>query len=275
MEELIDPNSIRQHLLNIQIYGDHIEDDFVENIRQYGVRTPLLVCQSNVKELDGVVVCGRRRMLAARLLDIKVPVRYWRCDDKLEVEETLILDNVHNPCTNEEKIRMYEHLKKILIERGHQNKSNGARGDAVANVNSRVDAAKRVGISHITATRGLKAVKKADELRASGDEEGADEIIETLNRSVKAAAEKSNPKEVNDIDIVVASLLATMQKADKKRAEFVRLIDEQRISYGKLFTLAENQGRLLGDKIDDVLEYLGVIKKSLEAQNERRIAEAV
>jgi ParB-like chromosome segregation protein Spo0J len=217
----LDPSTLKNYHLNIKIYGDHISPEFVESVKG-GIESPLTVCRSRLPELDGVVMKGRRRRMAAIIHDMKtVPCFVVQCDDVLDFEEKMLVDNIRNETTVEERVRMYDELKRIGVERGKRaQKSNlkaGKTDDSPEPPNltprrnkgekcdSRQKAASQAGLKPSTAEKAAEVVKAADEMKANGHPEKAAEVLETLNtKSVNAAAKLVNgskPEENEDDSI--------------------------------------------------------------------------
>lgn len=104
------PNRLREHPLNTEIYGDEIDKDFLEDIKSRGVQEPLTILD------NGLVISGhrrRRQAIAADLAEVPVVVRRDIKDD-IEVREALILSNrMQRERTNEHITREFKELKAI------------------------------------------------------------------------------------------------------------------------------------------------------------------
>ena len=293
------PDDLKNYPLNIAIYREHIDDEFVESIRKNGVKTPLMICKSSLPELNDCIVCGRRRRVAAMTCNLKtVPCLVWECDDKLELEERLILDNVRNETTIEERTRMFEELLRIESEKAarrkaasligasltvtgilpspekiEENSKNDEKGEAAAK------AAKQVGMSPKTAKQAVKAVHAADAAKASGNEAAAEEILTALNtQSVAAAARvaetvagctSTKPAGMTEdqqnsasITKLLGAIDGHLSKASKAAEDMFTAIDGKRNtnkSFGSRHAKFSNMLRRLGDMIDQAQHQRGAI----------------
>lgn len=193
----VDPKNLKNHLLNIKLYGDKPDQELKKLIEENGVLEPIVVTP------DNTIISGHRRNQCAKMLGLKeVPVIIRQdLTDPLEIEKTLILSNKQREKTTELKAREYQRLKEIEAEQAklRQKTCNSstkalpenlpeARGD------SRDLAAKEVGMSGKTAEKASKVVEKIDELEEAGEVEEAAELRETLNKSVSGAARKIAPE---------------------------------------------------------------------------------
>ena len=189
----VDPRTLKNNTLNINIYGDEFDSEFVESVRSLGVKTPLLLAS------DGeTIVSGHRRRSAAITCGIRlVPVIVDKSlDNELDVSETLILLNRQRPRTAEQKAREYTALKRIAEERLKREGTKPADAPPPeAKVSpAAASAARAIGSSVTTMERAAKVVKVIDDLTEEGETEKAEELREVLNTSVKAAVEKVAPK---------------------------------------------------------------------------------
>lgn len=194
----VNPNNLKNHPLNIEIYGDKPDAEFVELVRKHGVLSPILITNSNQ------IISGHRRNQAAKLTDQKeVPVLICvDLKDETEIEQLLILSNEQRVKTTEVRAREYEHLKAIEERLAAKRMNFGGKTDPRENFpqgpqtgKSSDIAAAKVGMSGKTAEKAAKVVKKIDQLKDEGKTEEAAELTETLNKSVSGAAKKiSEPK---------------------------------------------------------------------------------
>lgn len=76
----VKPETLRTHLLNIKIYGDKPDPDFVELVRKYGVTEPIMVTP------DNVIISGHRRNQAAKITDQETVPILVRSDLKTELD---------------------------------------------------------------------------------------------------------------------------------------------------------------------------------------------
>lgn len=202
------PEDLKNHLLNIEIYGDKPDKEFVKLIEENGITEPIVVNH------DDVIISGHRRNQAAKILGLKeVPVYVVNLDDPLEVEKLLIISNKQREKSNEIKAREFKKLKRIEEKLAAKRMKSGKAPDPVVNLTqgqkslkSRDIAAEKVGMSGSTAEAAAEVVDKIDELEAEGETEQANELRETLNKSVsgakkKASGKKSEPKQFKEKDI--------------------------------------------------------------------------
>lgn len=192
----VDPRTLKNHSLNIELYGEDVPAHLLDSIKQHGVRDPLLVCKSSNIDLDGVVVSGRRRRIAAIKSGLKeVPILDWKCDDPDELEQNLIIHNIRAELTVEQRARMAAKLMEIEGRIADKRKRAGVVAPKIDKGSSVSKAAAHVGMSPSTTARAIKAVEKVDELRASGQEEKAAAVVKTLNKGkVTAALRESESK---------------------------------------------------------------------------------
>ena len=188
----VDPKNLKNHLLNIKLYGDKPDQELKKLIEENGVLEPIVVTPYNT------IISGHRRNQCAKMLGLKeVPVIIRQdLTDPLEIEKTLILSNKQREKTTELKAREYQRLKEIEAEQAEKRMKTG-KTDPKVNLpegqkkgQSRDLAAKEVGMSGSTAEKAARVVEKIDELEESGEVEEAAELRETLNKSVSGAAKK-------------------------------------------------------------------------------------
>lgn len=186
----VDIASLKHHPLNELLYGSHIDEEFIENIKEHGVQEPITICRSTEESIDGVVVKGRRRCLAAEACGFtRIQAREWFCEDEDEFRRQLILSNVRNEQPLEHKIRMFTELKEIetrsAATRVKAGKATGAKTGKATEL-----AAKQAGLSRSTAMRGEKVLEAAKALSDAGHDDKAQELVETLNTSGATIAAK-------------------------------------------------------------------------------------
>lgn len=229
----VDPRTLKNHSLNITLYGEDLPQHLVDSIQQYGIREPITVCRSSNMDLDGVVVSGRRRRVAAIKLGIKsVPIVEWKCEDEDELKEELILRNIRAELTIEQRGRMAQELLAIearlaAARRGQKTEQNGRSIDKVA---------AQVGLKPTTAMRVVKALENIDEMKADGREEEAAEVVETLNKGkVTQALAKSKPSvpdpsqlsDTTEINSKVALLVKHMRLTNESLIACMLALDDK------------------------------------------------
>lgn len=257
-----DPSKLKNHPLNITIYGDAPQGDeqkaeweqFLASVKERGIDTPLLILP------DNTIVSGHRRNRAARILGLKeVPVIVRNdLEDDLDAQETLIVSNRETRTrTNQQKALEYQALRRIEQERANARRSaggaKGAPGSAKTpeNIGSKKSgepvphsfqnesgrastrAAEQQGEwSRKTAERASTVQTAIKEAQSKGQHEKADELTQTLNQSVSRAYDKVKPKKK-----------AGKRKAPKRvsRKEFNKY-------YGKLRRLFTEAATAVGQK---------------------------
>lgn len=200
----VDPRTLKNHSLNITLYGEDIPPHLVDSIKQYGVRDPIVVCRSSNMDLDNVVVSGRRRRVIAIKCGLKsVPIIEWPCDDEEELKQQLIISNIRSELTIEQRGRMMVELVESETRMAAKRRVDSGKGVAVANP-GRADekAAEQVGLKRSTARRVTETIKNVDAMKAAGDDERAAAVVEKLNKGQVTAAlrESSAPKPVENVD---------------------------------------------------------------------------
>lgn len=193
----VDPRTLKNHSLNITLYGEDIPAHLIDSIKQYGVRDPLVVCRSSNIDLDNVVVSGRRRRVAAIKCGLKeIPIVEWPCEDEEELKQELILRNVRAELTIEQRGRMMAELLEIESRMASKRRVDARRGEPIADAGRAAHkAAEQVGLKPTTAHRVAKAIKNVDELKESGEYERAAAVVEKLNKGkVTAALRESTVK---------------------------------------------------------------------------------
>ncbi len=223
-----DPTTLKNHTMNIEIYGDKPNDEVTESIKKKGIITPIVITN------DDVIISGHTRNQSAKILGLdEVPVLV-RGDltDELDIREAIIEANKQREKTTEIKAREFQCLKEIEAERAKKRQKKGKKTDLKENLpegqkggQSRDIAAKKVGMSGRSAEDAAEVVEAIDELEAEGETEQAEELRKTLNRSVsaakkKATGEESKPGKFDD------------GKLDKLIGQIARLIDQRYESKG-------------------------------------------
>ena len=223
-----DPATLKNHTMNIEIYGDKPNDEVMKSIKENGIYAPIVITN------DNVIVSGHTRNQSAKILGLKeVPVLV-RGDltDELDIRAAIIEANKQREKTTEIKAREFQFLKEIEAERAkkRQKSSKGRGKKGLANApdllgNARDIAAKEVGMGSRTAEAAAEVVEKIDELEAEGETEQAEDLRHTLNQSVsaakrKATGEESKPGNFDD------------SKLDKLIGQIARLIDQRFESKG-------------------------------------------
>jgi len=168
------PENLRPHPKNQEVYGDTNDSDdldnvFKESVAEKGVLEPLVITQGKQ------IVSGHRRWLAAKDAGLDtVPVRFAEFDNDLAEREALIEFNRQREKTAGQIVNEFEEVLAVEKERAKENMSKGGRGERVGNVSNPSDnetsaarekAAEKVNadISGRTLEKGLDVKKKAED----------------------------------------------------------------------------------------------------------------
>ena len=280
-----DPASLKNHDLNVRIYGDQVDQEFLDST-EGGIENPITICQSTDPVLNDVIVKGRRRRFAAVSHGFKtVPCIVWACDDPLEVERQLILDNVRNETTTEQRARMFEELLRINAARASLRMMAGVKDQKEAGIvitkaqkrSKRSDevSARSCGMSASTAQKAVVVVRAVDSLAAEGRTEDANAVRSALNnKSVASAArtladitqgvkvDKKSPESI-EIDRHLAKLIAAVKLSITSAECIINSIDRKCEatpsfkSYKKKF---ETLLRHMSDLLDPCIYHAEVIR---------------
>ena len=192
-------DDLKDHPLNGEIYGSHIEDEFLASVQSKGVLTPLLITK------EGVVISGHQRFHAAQQLKLeKVPVIVFPLTDEAEIQEALVHFNRQREKTNEQIAREYQLLKEVEEKRaGGRKRATLKRGQSPVKEifpergkgQARDIAASKLGISGKTAEKAATVVKEIDSLEEKGRQKEANQFREKLNeKSIDAAFKEVKQK---------------------------------------------------------------------------------
>ena len=189
-------------------------DALVEDIRQNGVCEPIVM-------LDGAILDGRNRYMAARQLGVEYPVKQYQGDNPLAF---VISHNLHRRHLSESQRAMVAgklanmNRTDTLIQNRGANLPNGSVTNATA--------AELLNVSE-------RSVKTARKVRDKADESLV-EAVESGTVSVSAAADVADLPKQEQAEIVAkgeAEILAAAKdirakKAAKKREERIEKIAE-------------------------------------------------
>jgi ParB-like chromosome segregation protein Spo0J len=199
--EHVDPKSLRAHPLNKWLYGPpDLPADFVESIRNGGVREPLRVTQA------GTIVSGHRRQAGAIKAGcelVPIVIEPEALDD-LAIRRELIISNKQREKTVEQRTREFDELagveKELAKQRQAQGRppANGKKKTSGKNPGTSGEAkdiaAKQVGMDRKTAEKASEVVKAIDAAEAAGNGPRAAELRDKLqNKSVAAAHRAARP----------------------------------------------------------------------------------
>jgi protein gp37 len=192
-------SELRPHQKNVEIYGDEVEETFVENVRKCGILTPLLVT------FDNRIISGHRRNKAAKRLTIhEVPIVVFPSQDEDDILEALILSNRDTrQRTPEQEGREFITLKDIARRREGKNKGGRPSQKQKPQVTSptvstvSVKPATRIGAGDIAARqlnisrqkgeRAALAVQVMEKLEEGGKKLEAHQIRQQLKKNAGRA----------------------------------------------------------------------------------------
>jgi protein gp37 len=209
------PADLVPHPINNEIYKDSYDSDLYESIKAVGVQEPIVITSENV------IISGHRRCNVCKALSIDIVNVIVRDDliDELDIEEAVLTYNKSREKTTEQKAREFKKFVEIETERAANRKrlageqfgnhppvfndvQTCASMDKEQHVihesqpgidsgKSRDIAAKKVGWGGSHAEKAAKVVDVIDELKEDGNDELADELLDTLNnKSVRKAVEE-------------------------------------------------------------------------------------
>ena len=234
---LVPPEDLTPHPTNSKIYGDTVDEEFVESVRA-GLVEPVVATE------EMVLVSGHRRTAAAVQLEWDVVPVIVRTDlkDPLDVEEALILANRQREKTTEQKAREFTRLKEIEEARSSKGGRGNKRLDQSSpdfNDRSDVKAAEAAGLSRTTAQKAAKVVKAIDEAEAEGDEDQAESLRSTLNKNVSKAHRRvaDPPKDISE-----SHLTPHMEEVFDSKALFSGLIQRIGKIRSDVFNLSSEPG---------------------------------
>lgn len=124
--ETRNPAVLKNHPLNIELYGDKPNDEFVASVKEHGVLEPIQIMP------DNTIISGHRRNQAAkinRLKEVRVVVRNDLADN-LDAELALLECNRQREKTNEERAREFRIRAKIEQQIAERRMLAGKRADA-------------------------------------------------------------------------------------------------------------------------------------------------
>jgi ParB-like chromosome segregation protein Spo0J len=206
---------LRPHPDNVRIYGvideKTLDKEFLESVRTKGVLEPITATET------GEIISGNRRWLAAKLTGQPIVPSYTlpADTDELEIKELLVHYNYQRERDNRIKAREAVYLAEVEYERAARRqrestsragKASGAarRGETNAETpvsprsedagKTRKKVAEQLKVGEVTAERLItvgKAIKEAEE---RDDAETVKHLEETVDRSVKAAADEVKGK---------------------------------------------------------------------------------
>lgn len=192
-------SDLKPHPRNQEIYGDSCSAELLESVQRQGVTGVVVIP-------DGTIISGHRRVEAARELgitNIDVTVRHDLIRPQ-DILESLLDFNRQREKTTEQRAREYDGYVEVeqiraaerqieLAGRSLQ-RSENLRPNLDEGREGRSDtkAASKAGMKRTSARKALSVVKAADNLKKSGRQEEAKQLIDTLNKSVDKAHKEAS-----------------------------------------------------------------------------------
>ncbi len=114
---------LKPHELNSKIYKDTFDEDFLSDIKEHGILTPLIITDNNV------IISGHRRYEAAKALNFSdIPVIVSDLTDDLDIQAAVIRANKQRIKTNEQMGREYKILLEIEKEKANRRQATSTGG---------------------------------------------------------------------------------------------------------------------------------------------------
>ena len=104
------PQELQPHPTSAEIYGDnHLDGRFVEDIREHGIRQPLIISE------DNIIISGHRRWRVANLLKLEsVPVEIITAfTDDIEEKRAILANNLQREKVYSQKMKEAGYWKVI------------------------------------------------------------------------------------------------------------------------------------------------------------------
>lgn len=219
-----DPDKLLDHPFSVAIYGQDLDDAFVESIRRRGIEQPIVVAA------DGkTVVAGHRRRRAAKIVGLKrVPI-VVRADlsDDLDIKHAIIETNRQRVKTPEQIGREAEALWQIeqenaaLRRNAHLKQTRDAvrpksdeRQDEESDSNpaeGRSDdiVARQLGVGRDTIRKAVYVARAIDAANQSGNAERIAAIrrYSTVNAAYREALKANSPEGGGEVEDAAADLV--------------------------------------------------------------------
>ncbi len=191
--ETRDPQILKDHPRNVEIYGDLQDNEFAARVQDDGrIFEPLHI------STDNTIISGHRRRHAAvkcKFPSVPVIVRDDLKDD-LDIETALVRSNDQREKNNENRIREFLLLNLVEAQKaklrqlaglriGHRSGKQLEDGDEKGGAAEL--AAKAVGLSRNTAVYGANVIAVIDQALDEGDIERAEHLRVKLNKSISGA----------------------------------------------------------------------------------------
>lgn len=104
------PQELKPHTTSLEIYGEnHLDERFIDDIRKYGIRQPLIISQ------DNTIISGHRRWRVATLLGLtSIPVEIISAfADEIDEKRAILANNLQREKDFSQKMREAEYWKVI------------------------------------------------------------------------------------------------------------------------------------------------------------------
>lgn len=192
------------HPINHAIYGDKINDELTESIREHGVLNPIVV----VRHEGGSLVClsGHQRRMAAKAVGLKEIPAFVAKESMPDWQQVQVVIEA-----NRQRVKTREHLtnetealadakrkeaeyrKKLGRKSDPDLRENFPEGSDSEAGRAMTEAARETGLgSRPTAEKAIRVTKTIRDLESKGQNDKAEELRTTLNtKSVSAAHRKA------------------------------------------------------------------------------------
>jgi site-specific DNA-methyltransferase (adenine-specific) len=119
--EQVPVESLKPHPKNESIYQDEPDNALVDDIREAGIRQPI-ICDKKTR----AVISGRRRVMAAKMVGLAtVPVIFRDYDSKDDVTESIIKANWYRQKSQAQTLREIEALLEIERRKARERQAKG------------------------------------------------------------------------------------------------------------------------------------------------------
>lgn len=121
--EKVETDSIKAHPQNQSIYQDDPDDSLVEDIREAGIRQPI-ICDRKTR----TIISGRRRFLSAKQVGLKfVPVIFRDYSSKDQIVESIIKANWYRQKSQAQILREVEALMDLERRKARKRQAEGGK----------------------------------------------------------------------------------------------------------------------------------------------------
>ena len=231
-QEMRKVSDLSPHPLND--FAPELSEEFIESIRQYGVRFAIRITH------DNLIVSGKRRWLGAKQVGIAfVPVDVVNYPDQDEIKADATIGNFTRNQTNEFKAQMLKKTAELLRPASIDRRKAGTappNGDEAGGRTMAI-AAKEVGWSEMTGRKAVQVLDAILDAKGKKDWEKAEELRTQLNdvsvesafRAAAGTTKKPRPPKKPKGDKSPASLkghLLLCRQAMSKLTQAVQLAEQ-------------------------------------------------